>query len=249
LIEAVATYGSPRQACQLLFGVSGRATEKAFQSSDRTRWEWARAIGDGNADAIQRILTLKDCIGWQSEAVDFLRSLPMQSRIRLLQATTFRYRGVENKITDDHVRDTGYLWKNIQERPELGRIRCWFSVHEQMASAFVNELPDEALSIPHGWERFDGLCSVDGSWEIEFPKRVATLKLYGEYLRNCVGGYGPAIKQGRSVIFVVREQGVLTHCVEINGDTVRQFYRSGNSSPSAEIKNSVCTALQQAGVL
>jgi hypothetical protein len=249
LIDAVVAHGSPTQACSALFGISGPATVKAFQASDRTRWEWARAIGDGNADAVQKILTLSECIKFQSESIEFLMSLPMQSRIRLLQTTKFKYRGIENEITDDHIRDTGYLWKNIQKRPELGRVRCWFSVHEQLASAFVKELPDEALPIPHGWGSLDGLCSVDGSWELEFPKRVATLKYYGEALRNCVGGYGPAIKQGRSVIFMVREHGMLTHCVEIANQSVRQFYRSGNRSSDPTIERSVCTALQQAGVL
>ena len=137
----------------------------------------------------------------------------MQSRVRLLAATTFKYRGAVHPISDDYVRDTGYLWKNIPQKPELGRIRCWFSAHEQLSAAFVKSLPDEALPIPQGWERVDGLCSIDGSWSLEFPRRVATLKYYGEALRNCVGGYGSAIKSGRSVIFVVRERGILTIAV------------------------------------
>lgn len=247
--EAIIQYASPAIACQTLFGVSGKATIKAFQNSDRDRWNWAKAIAYGDADAVQKILNLGECVSYQPDAINFLKSLPMQSRIRLLQATTFKYRGQINPISDDHVRDTGYLWSNIQNKPELGRIRCWFSVHETLAAAYVAELPDEALPIPQGWEKVNGLCAVDRSWELEFPRRVATLKYYGQALRNCVGGYGNAIKSGRSVIFVVREQGVLTHCVEISDGYVRQFYRSGNSEPDYTVKESVIKALEQAKLL
>lgn len=247
--DAIAQYATPEIACQTLFGCGGKATTKAFKSSDKNYWQWAKALGESNPDAVQKILQLENCIAFQSDAIDFLKSLPMQSRIRLLSATTFKYRGVTQPISDDHVRDTGYLWKNIQQKPELGRIRCWFSVHEQLSTAFVKELPDEALPIPAGWERVDGLCAVDGSWQIELPKRVATLKYYGECLRNCVGGYGNAIKSGRSVIFAVRERGILTHCVEVCDSWINQFYRSGNSSADWKIRNSVEDALLQAKLI
>ena len=248
ITEAITTYGNPRQACLALFGVAGKATERLFSQATKESWQWASALAHGNADAVQKILSMPTLIEWQPEAVDFLKSLPMVSRLRMLQATEFRYRGEVCPISADHVRDTGYLWSNIQSKPELGRVRCWFSVHEQLAAAFVKELPDEALSIPAGWERIDGLCSVNGSWELEFPKRVATLKYWGQTLRNCVGGYGPAIKSGRSVIFTVRQQGQLTHCVEFSGGYCNQFYRSGNGSPDYEIKESVIAALEQAGL-
>lgn len=247
ILEIICTYGSPKDACKHLFGVSGKGTVKAFQQcQSKDAWKWASALAQGNADAVQKILAMDSLIAWEPDAVDFLLSLPMVSRLRMLQATTFRYRGQTCEITPDHVRDTGYLWKNIQNKPELGRIRCWFSVHETLAAAFVKELPDEALPIPAGWERLDGLCAVDGSWELEFPKRIATLKYYGEILHNCVGGYGPAIKQGRSVIFVVREQGQLTHCVEYEGHTCRQFYRAHNGNPDYGVKESVQGAIAQA---
>lgn len=248
-LNAIATYGNPVDVCRNLFGNGGDRTVALFKSASKDAWQWASAICDGNADAVQKVLALTDIIKFQTEAVEFLKSLPLQSRIRLLGATTFKYRGQVQPISDDHVRDTGYLWKNIQQKPELGRIRCWFSVHEQLSAAFVKELPDEALPIPAGWERLDGLCAVDGSWQLEFPKRVATLKYYGEVLRNCVGGYGPAIKSGRSVIFVVREHGLLTHCVEVCNNYINQFYRAGNSSANYKIQSSVELALYQTGLI
>lgn len=249
IVELIARYSNPKEACQYLFGVSGKATIKAFQQcQSKDAWRWAGALAQGNPDAVQKILKMTTLIEWQSEAVNFLMSLPMVSRLRMLQATEFKYRGEVHPISPDHVRDTGYLWSNIQNKPELGRVRCWFSVHETLAAAFVKELPDELLPIPAGWERIDGLCAVDGSWELEFPKRVATLKYYGQLLNNCVGGYGPAIKSGRSTIFVVREYGQITHCVEFCNGYCNQFYQAGNRGPDYNVKESVLQALEQAKV-
>lgn len=249
IIELIATYGNPKDACQHLFACNGKATVRAFQQcQSKDTWRWAGALAEGNADAVQKILKMDSVIAWQPDAVDFLLSLPTVSRLRMLQATEFKYRGEICPISEDHVRDTGYLWSNIQNKPELGRVRCWFSVHETLAAAFVKELPDEALPIPIGWERVDGLASVDGCWELEFPKHVATLKYYGQILNNCVGGYGPAIKSGRSVVFVVREYGQITHCVEFSGNRCNQFYQTGNSSPDYSLKESVLNALEQAGL-
>lgn len=248
-LDAIASHGSPVEVCRNLFGNGGDRTVSLFKNASKDAWRWASAVCDGNADAVQKVLALREIISFQPDAVEFLKSLPLQSRVRLLGATTFKYRGQVQPISDDHVRDTGYLWSNIQNKPELGRIRCWFSAHEQLSAAFVKELPDEALPVPAGWARVDGLCAIDGSWQLEFPKRVATLKYYGEVLRNCVGGYGPAIKSGRSVIFAVREHGLLTHCVEACDNYINQFYRAGNSSPNYNIKQSVESALIQAKLI
>lgn len=248
-LNEIATHGSPEQVCQNLFGSAGKATVKAFQASDRTAWQWASALCDCNPDAAQKILSMPETIAFEVEAIDFLKSLPMVSRLRLLQATTFKYRGEVCPISSDHVRDTGYLWKNFETKPELGRVRCWFTVHEHLSAAFVKELPDEALPVPAGWERVDGLSGINGSWSIELPKRVATLKYWGQILKNCVGGYGPAIKSERSIIFTVRESGLLTHCVEICDGDVNQFYRAGNSSPNWKVERSVCDALRQANLI
>lgn len=252
IIEAILPWMDPKQACENLFGLAGKGTVKAFRNCQNADlYKWAGALAYGDADATQKILRMgQDAIAWEPDAVEFLNSLPMVSRLRMLQAKTFRYRGEEQEISPDHIRDTGYLWKNIQQKPELGRIRCWFSVHEQLAAAFVKELPDEALPVPSGWDRVDGLCAVDASWSIELPKRVATLKYYGKVLNNCVGGYGPAIKQGRSVIFVVRERGIITHCVEINSrGECNQFYAARNQYGDERLKREVLSELRKADLI
>jgi hypothetical protein len=82
--EAITTYGSPKQACLALFGVAGKATERAFQSASKDAWQWASALAYGNPDTVQKILGMDTLIVWEPEAVDFLKSLPMVSRLRML---------------------------------------------------------------------------------------------------------------------------------------------------------------------
>jgi hypothetical protein len=245
----VVSKGTPRQICLALFNSAGKATVRAFKASSQDAYRWASALGDGNPDYIQTILGLETLINWEPEATDFLRSLPMESRIRLLKATTFKYRGGIYPVSTDHVRDTGYLWKNIQSMPELGRIRCWFSIHETLAGAFVKELPDDDPLPTERTGYLDGVASVEGTWDINVPKNVGELKYVGERLHNCVGAYGPAIKSGRSDIFYIRESGIITHCIEIENGAVEQFYCAHNRSADRRIKQEVTKLLGDAKVI
>jgi hypothetical protein len=252
VLNLVVSYSTPEQACQHLFGVSGKATVKAFaQCHNQDAWKWASALGNKNPDKIQKILSLPQCVGFEPEAVEFLQNLGDKTQVRLLSKTTFRYRGEDIELSQDYVRDTGYLWKNIQNKPELGRVRCWFSVHETLSAAFVEELPDEVLPIPQGWQPVDGLAEVNQQWEIKLPKRVNDLKLWGKLLNNCVGGYGPAVQQNRSVIFGVFEEGRISHCVEVDPTwgRVNQFYKRNNQYADPQIRESVVSSLSMAGLV
>ena len=247
--DCILSLGDSATICLQLFGNSGKKTQALFQKSTEDQWKWAWSLGDGNPDLVHRILMLDPIIKHQTDAVGFLMSLPVPTRLRLLGATTFKYRGETHPISDDHVRDTGYLWSNIQNKPELGRIRCWFSVHEALAAAYVKELPDEELPVDIKWQPLDGLSSISQRWELVFPTRVATLKYWGEHFHNCVGGYGNAIKSGRSVVFAVKEYGVLTHCVEVTQRQVNQFYRSRNSPGDKLLIKEVSQALTLANLI
>lgn len=253
-----AQYGDSRTTCRLIFGSAGKATVKAFsECRSAESWRWASAIGEGNADAIQKFLRLPAdaVISFEQDAVQFLLSLPMSARLRLLTAKTFKYRGVEYEISKDHVKDTGYLYSRIVatgDTPRLGRVRCWFSAHEALAEQYVESLPDEALPIPRGWERLDGVAAVDQSWEIRFPRSVAELKRWGskEVLDNCVGGYGAKIKANQSVIFTVLDESANpTHCIEYTpSGHCEQFYSKGNRQPDSHIKDAVQRVIRLAGL-
>ena len=252
VLDLCVQFSSPEDACQHLFGCSGKATVKAFsQCQNSDVWKWAAALGDKNPDKVQKILSLPQVVGFEPEAIDFLQTLGDKTQIRLLAKTTFRYRGEDVELSSDYIRDTGYLWKNIQNKPELGRVRCWFSVHEVLSAAFVEELPDEVLPVPQSWQPVDGLSSVNRRWEIKLPRRVNDLKLWGRLLDNCVGGYGPAVKSSRSVIFGVFEEGHISHCVEVDPTwgRVNQFYRRRNSTADGYIREDVVTCLSMAGLV
>jgi hypothetical protein len=243
----LAQHGDPATVCKNVFGVSGKGTIKAFsECKTQDAWEWAMHLAAGNPDLLQKYFALTECVGFQSEALQFLRELKPEVALRMISATTFKVRGEEKPVEDFLVRDTGYLWENIRTEPDLGRIRCWLSVHEELARKFVAEQPDEALPIPANWQPLQGLCSVNGEWEIELPNRTATLKLWGEQLHHCVGGYGPKVKRGDCVIFGVRVNGIVRYTVEMESSYCRQFYGERNSSPDYELKNSVLEAIAQA---
>lgn len=251
--EAIAAHSTPSEACQHFFGCKGKATVKAFQSSSRNGWKWAAALAYGNADLVQKYLLLRECIEYEPEAVEFLKQLGDAPALRMVGTTTFKIRGEVKGVESFHVKDTGYLWNQIRNKPELGRVRCWLSVHEELARRFIAEQPDNALKVDSRWLPIDGLCAIDGSWQFEIPRRTATLKFWGEQLHHCVGSYGPKINSGDCVIFAVKVDGWVKYTVEMcpsgNRWYCNQFYGDRNSSPPSALKSSVLAALSQAGLL
>jgi hypothetical protein len=249
VLEWIAQYASPADACHHLFGCQGKATTKAFshcQNKDALRW--VIALGIKNPDLLIKYFRLEECIAFQIEAVEFLQSLKPEVALRMVATTTFKIRGEVKPVEQYLVRDTGYLWNQIQEKPDLGRIRCWLTVHEELARRFVLEQPDEALPISPSYQPIQGLCAVDRSWEIELPDRTGTLKLWGEQLHNCVGGYGPKIRAGQCVVFAVRIHGVVKYAVEMVGNHCQQFLGERNCSAPDHLRVAVLDALKDAGI-
>jgi hypothetical protein len=241
-------HGSPEIVCQSLFGCSGKGTIAAFRNSDRNARDWAMQLAHGNPDLVQKYLGA-DCIPFQPDAVSFLLDLGDRAALRMVTTTTYKVRGETKPVEDYLVRDTGYLWSSIQNKPKLGRVRCWLSVHEDLARAFIAEQPDEALPINPDFAPLDGLAAIDKSWEIVFPRSTRDLKLWGQLLSHCVGGYGPAIKSGRSIIFAVLQDGRPTYTVEYSpcGEALlcRQFYGLRNCSAPHDLQREVQNAIQQ----
>ena len=251
VIEKMTGYLNPADVCQHYFGCKGKATIKAFSNCiGKNQWKWASALAAGKPDLVQKYLSLPTCIEFEPDAVELLKGLGDGPALRMVATTTFKVRGEVKPVETFHIKDSGYLWNNIQEKPELGRVRCWLSLHEDLTRQFVKEQPNESLKVHPGWQQLNGLCAVDGTWEIELPSDTSTLKYWGEKLHHCVGGYGPKINNGDCVIFAIKINGIVKYTVEmcpISGGRwdCEQFYGERNSHPPYELKSNVLGALAQ----
>lgn len=239
-----------------LFGTNAKSVKEAWVNCKPDQMRWAIALSPkGNADVVCKFLTAPCVVGYQEEAANFLQSLgDWKPQLRMIQTTTYKVRGEEKIVEDFLVKDTGMLFNNLRnaahgEDPELGRVRCWLSAHEELGRRYIGTLPNEPVSIPSGWERVNGLCSVDGKWRIELPTSTSQLKFWGEQLHNCVGGYGNSINAGNTTVFVVYVDSMLTYCVEVREKSIRQFMADRNSSAFGDMYKSVEAALQQAKLL
>lgn len=256
-IKLIQTYGGgTAPVCRTLFGCGGKKVQQLFKISSGDARKWAGALAYGKEDLVQKYLGA-ECVPFQEDAVAFLKSLGEKPALRMIQATKMIIRGKANDVTGDYVRDTGYLFNQLQSSgvsPELGRVRCWFSTHELLAKEYIKILPDFELKTNPHFAHLDGLSSLDMAWEIEIPKHQHQLKRYGEVLSHCVGGYGGAINSGRSVIVAVYHQGVLKYTLEFiqsGGDryACNQFYGYRNSYPSDGDRRTVLDMFQQAKLI
>lgn len=253
--EIIAKYGGGSAAvCRTLFGCGGKQVQRLFQSSSLDQRKWAIALAHGKEDLVQKYLGA-DCVPYREEAVGFLKFLGEKPALRMVQTTTMTLRGKTQDVTGDYVRDTGYLFNQLQNAgvsPGLGRVRCWFSTHEVLAKEYVKILPDFELRVNPDFAALDGLSSLDMVWELEIPKHQHQLKRYGEILSHCVGGYGAAVNQGSSVIIAVYHNGILKYTLEfVKGDPYRcnQFYGFRNSHPSESDRAYVLGMFQQAKLI
>ena len=241
--------------CRILFGCGGKQVQKLFKSSTPDQRKWAIALAYGKEDLVQKYLA-SECVPYKEDAVPFLKFLGEKPALRMVQTTKMTLRGKTQDVTGDYVRDTGYLFNQLQNSgvsPDLGRVRCWFSTHEVLAKEYVKILPDFELKVNSDFAPLDGLSSLDMSWELEIPKHQHQLKRYGEILSHCVGGYGAAVNQGSSVIVAVYHNGILKYTLEfVKGDRAyrcNQFYGFRNSHPSESDRSVVLNMFQQAKLI
>lgn len=254
--DLITKYGGGSSAvCRTLFGCGGKQVQKLFKTSTSDQRKWAIALAYAKEDLIQKYLGT-ECVPYQEEAVEFLKSLGEKPALRMIQTTKMVIRGKENDVTADYVRDTGYLFKQLvaaNVTPDLGRVRCWFSTHEVLAKEYVKILPDFELKVSPDFAPLDGLSSLDMAWELEIPKHQHQLKRYGEILSHCVGGYGAAVNQGSSVIVAVYHNGILKYTLEFTqGDRryhCNQFYGFRNSYPSESDRAIVLDMFHQARLI
>jgi hypothetical protein len=261
-LEYAKDYLNPEEFLKGLFGCVSKPMLTAFKTCRSYQLKWAIALAPkNNPDVVVRFLTT-DLLDYTEESVGFLQSLGWKASLRMLTTKTYRYRGEDLELPEYLVRDTGMLFNNLINRgvtPVLGRVRCWLTVHEDLGRQYVAILPNETVKVPEIWEPVDGLCGIDGDWSINLPRDTATLKYWGETLHNCVGGYGPKINSGQSVVFVVYVNGELKYCVEAStgdysntgGDLViQQFSGSHNSYVEANnVRKDVTASLVKAGLI
>lgn len=249
---------NPTGTCAMLFGFKGKATVKAYLNSGPNQIKWVRAFATNHdfcvsegfnvvpftEDYAQKILSLPYVIEFDDNVVKLLSHLQMSTVLKLLTQQQFKYRGEMHPLNPNHIRDCGYMWKNLQPRPNLGRVRCWFSLHELLSEEFVKQQPDEPIPFLKGWEKAHNL-QHDG-WKLVLPTNTSELKLWGKLHRCCIGGYGPKVKAGECQVFSVWEGLDMTHLVEVssNGE-VLQFNSPGNLAANEAVKKSVIDKLRK----
>ena len=249
----VAKHLPAKEALQTLFGVSSKSLIQSWAKATPEAIQWASVIAPkGNIDWINKFLLVDNCIPYFSECVEFLNSLSPSRALAMVQTTTYKHRGEVRQLEDCHFKDTGMIFYQLIKKgftPNVGRVRCWLTVHEELSRQYISVLPNEQLAVNPKWEAVNGLSAVDGSWRIELPTNTAQLKLWGEQLHNCVGGYGDSINDGYCVVFVVYFLGSLKYCVEVRQKEVQQFYGQRNSAPDYSERDSVLASLRDAKLI
>ena len=91
---------------------------------------------------------------------------------------------------------------------------------------------------------FDG-CVLDGDLELVLPRTPDELRAWGRMLGNCLGDFGAAVAEQRSVIVGVRQRGALVAAVELlpNLREVRQFLGVRNRVPPRSVVDPVLARL------
>jgi len=82
------------------------------------------------------------------------------------------------------------------------------------------------------------------------PRTAAELAEWGRRLHNCVGGFGPAVHEGRSWLFGVEADERLAYCIEVRpGGDIRQFHAAHNRPVPRRDALAVVHALAVAGIV
>lgn len=264
-IEKILGYLDPKLVCRTLFGSDAKTIIASFKEANLTQIKWAEALQpsiNGNIDVSRKILKV-DCLPIEDkqtfvECKNFLNHLGWKPALRMLGKQTYKYRGEEHPVQEFLIRDTGYLFNQLThllgETPELGRVQCWLSVHENLSRQFIDITPDEVLPTHSLVKGLDGVASIKKNWTIIVPKNTRELKYYGEYLSFCIGGYGPYVQRGGIILLIEDGKGMPKYGIQIDpkpngrGEIV-QFYGVRNSYPEQCDREQIEETLKQAKVL
>lgn len=82
------------------------------------------------------------------------------------------------------------------------------------------------------------------------PRTAAELTAWGDRLHNCVGGFGPAVNERRSIVVGIESGDRLAYCIEVRPDgVIRQFLGAHNRPVPRPDALPVVQALAAAGVV
>ena len=128
--------------------------------------------------------------------------------------------------------------------PAAGR-PAWTTARRAPATA-AGRAPasDAAFAHPSAVRAFDG-CVLDGDLELVLPRTPEELRAWGRMLGNCLGDFGAAVAEHRSVIVGVRQRGALVAAVELlpNLREIRQFLGARNRVPPSSVVDPVLARL------
>lgn len=265
-VEKILGYLDPKLVCRNIFGSEAKTLVASFKEANLTQIRWAEAlqpcIEGGNIDVTNKVLKV-DCLPLEDkntsvECRNFLNHIGWKPALRMLQKQTYKYRGEEYPVQEFLIRDTGYLFNQLthllRHPPELGRVQCWLSIHEQLSKEYVALTPDEVLPIHSLVKGLDGVASIEKNWTIRVPKNTRELKYYGEYLKFCIGGYGPYVQRGGIILLIEDGKGMPAYGIQIDpkpngrGDII-QFYGARNSHPDRTDQDGIEDTLRQAKVI
>lgn len=82
------------------------------------------------------------------------------------------------------------------------------------------------------------------------PRTAAELRQWGDRLHNCVGGFAPAVNEGRARVIGVESSERLAYCIDVRPDgAIRQFLAAHNRPVPRHDALAVVHALAAAGVV
>jgi hypothetical protein len=147
-------------------------------------------------------------------------------------------------------------WPEKLQEMKRPRFRNLWDVHEFLWKQQLENEPNYELEVNPTASKLDG--KVVGEFTLVLPKSTRTLKEWGKELNHCVGGYGPAINRGESVIISLYENGVAIYTIELVKNSsmimgsnrsrwvVNQFYGEGNSNPPKEVVETISIIVLEA---
>lgn len=179
----------------------------------------------------------------------------LHTTLRMLDKTTYRYRGREIELEPSIITDTARMYFQLsrlsgQENLLNRRIQCWYSLHQQ----FILELSkinykDKKLYQDPQIIHLDRVSAIDKSWELIIPDNYSILKYWGEAMQNCIASYADYINNREGYIILVACESYPAYGIQIENSQIIQFKGYRNSPPDEKLAREIIETLRYAGLL